>query len=64
VTGDTRYLVSRARAKVVRDYLVGKFGLDANYVATMPMGDEAAESPAGDRWNGVALAMFVPVTAS
>jgi phospholipid/cholesterol/gamma-HCH transport system substrate-binding protein len=58
-TGDARFLLSRARAELVRDYLVGKFGLDPNYVTTMPMGAQAAGSPAGDRWDGVALAMFV-----
>jgi phospholipid/cholesterol/gamma-HCH transport system substrate-binding protein len=64
VTGDLRYLLSRTRARLVRDYLVGKFLLDANYVATMPMGSEADGSPAGSEWDGVALALFVPATAS
>lgn len=59
VTGDERFLLSRARAALVRDYVVEKFGLDPNYVATMPMGDAAVDSPTGDRWDGVALAMFV-----
>ena len=30
--------------QLVRDYIVGKFGLDPNYVATMPMGAEAPEA--------------------
>lgn len=59
-TGDERYLLSRSRAQLVRDYLVGKFGLDPNYIATMPMGGDAVGSPSGDQWDGVALAMFVP----
>ncbi|HEX6976281.1 MAG TPA: OmpA family protein, partial [Vicinamibacterales bacterium] len=58
-TGDERFLLSRARAQLVRDYVVGKFGLDAGAVATMPMGSEATGSPDGDHWDGVALAMFV-----
>jgi phospholipid/cholesterol/gamma-HCH transport system substrate-binding protein len=29
-TGDERYLISRARSQLVRDYLVGKYALDAN----------------------------------
>jgi phospholipid/cholesterol/gamma-HCH transport system substrate-binding protein len=62
-TADERYLISRARAQLVRNYLVGKFKLDANYVATMAMGVEAAGSPDGDRWDGIALAMFVATTA-
>lgn len=59
VTGDRRYLLSRARAQLVRDYIVGKFGLDPTTVAIMPMGAEAVGSPSGDRWDGVALALFV-----
>lgn len=62
-TGDERFLVCRRRAQLVRDYLVGKFGLDPNFVATMPIGAEAAGSPNGDRWDGVALALFVATSA-
>jgi phospholipid/cholesterol/gamma-HCH transport system substrate-binding protein len=62
-TGDARYLSGRARAQLVRDYIVGKFKLDPNYVAIMPMGSEAPGSPSGRDWNGVALAMFVEPSA-
>lgn len=58
-TGDERFLQSRARAQMVRDYIVGKFGLDPRYVAIMPMGNVAENSPSGDTWEGVALALFV-----
>jgi phospholipid/cholesterol/gamma-HCH transport system substrate-binding protein len=58
-TGDERFLLSRSRAELVRDYIVGKYGLDPHYVTTMPMGSQAVDSPAGTRWDGVALAMFV-----
>ena len=63
-TFDERFLLSRRRAQLVRDYLVGKFALDPNFVATMAMGDQAAGSPDGDRWDGVALAMFIAASAS
>jgi phospholipid/cholesterol/gamma-HCH transport system substrate-binding protein len=63
VTGDARYLNSRTRAQLVRDYVLGKFKLNPNYVAVMPMGAEAADSPSGRDWNGVALALFVEKTA-
>lgn len=53
-----RFLSSRKRAQLVRDYLVGKFALDPNFVATMPMGTQADGSPSGDRWDGVALVLF------
>jgi phospholipid/cholesterol/gamma-HCH transport system substrate-binding protein len=62
-TRDLQFLLSRRRAQLVRDYLVPKYGLDANYVAIMPLGADAQESPAGDHWDGVALALFIPTSA-
>jgi phospholipid/cholesterol/gamma-HCH transport system substrate-binding protein len=62
-TGDERYLISRRRAQLVRDHLVSTFALDPNYVATMPLGAEAKDSPVGSTWNGTALALFVSATA-
>jgi phospholipid/cholesterol/gamma-HCH transport system substrate-binding protein len=62
-TGDARYLNSRTRAQVVRDYILGKFKLDPNYLAIMPMGSDAPGSPSGGEWSGVALAMFVEPSA-
>jgi phospholipid/cholesterol/gamma-HCH transport system substrate-binding protein len=58
-TEDARYLVSRRRAQIVREYLVSRFDLDANRVGLMPMGSAAPSSPAGDTWAGVAIAVFV-----
>jgi len=58
-TADARFLLSRSRAQLVRDYVVGKFGLNPNFVTTMPLGKEAHDSPSGDSWDGVALAIFV-----
>jgi phospholipid/cholesterol/gamma-HCH transport system substrate-binding protein len=63
-TGDARYLNSRMRAQLVRDYVVAKFKLDPNYLAIMPMGSDAPGSPTGREWNGVALALFVPTSAA
>jgi phospholipid/cholesterol/gamma-HCH transport system substrate-binding protein len=62
-TNDQRFLLSRARSQLVRDYLVAKFGLNPNYVTTMAMGDEAEGSPSGNTWDGVALALFVATSA-
>jgi phospholipid/cholesterol/gamma-HCH transport system substrate-binding protein len=62
-TNDERFVISRTRSQLVRDYVVGKFSLDPNYVGIMPLGSEAKDSPAGARWTGVALALFVPRTA-
>jgi phospholipid/cholesterol/gamma-HCH transport system substrate-binding protein len=63
LTADERYLLSRRRAQIVRDYVVGKYGLDPSIVTTMPMGDEAVGSPTGQKWDGVALALFVSRSA-
>jgi len=62
-TNDRRYLASRHRSQLVRDYLVAKFGLNPNYVASMPLGETAVDSPEGNHWDGVALALFVATSA-
>jgi phospholipid/cholesterol/gamma-HCH transport system substrate-binding protein len=62
-TREERFLLSRTRATLVRDYLVARYGLDTNYVATMPLGAEAPDSPDGNNWDGVALAIFVSTSA-
>jgi phospholipid/cholesterol/gamma-HCH transport system substrate-binding protein len=62
-TYDERFRLSRHRAQLVRDYVVAKFSLNPSYVVTMPMGQEASDSPDGNRWDGVALALFVPTSA-
>lgn len=62
VTSDERFVGSRGRAQLVRDYLQGKYGLDGGYVGIMPLGNEAPDSPAGGTWSGVALAAFVSRT--
>jgi phospholipid/cholesterol/gamma-HCH transport system substrate-binding protein len=63
LTGDERYLRGRTRAQLVRGYVVGKFGIDPNYVGSMALGSEAPDSPSGKDWDGVALALFVAVDA-
>jgi phospholipid/cholesterol/gamma-HCH transport system substrate-binding protein len=56
---DERYLQSRARAGIVRDYLIMRFHLDSNRTGVMPLGEEAPGSPDGSTWDGVALTLFV-----
>jgi phospholipid/cholesterol/gamma-HCH transport system substrate-binding protein len=63
VTADERFVVSRRRAQMARDYLQGRFDLDPARLAVMPMGHEADGAPDGDTWDGVALAIFVPAAA-
>jgi phospholipid/cholesterol/gamma-HCH transport system substrate-binding protein len=62
-TADQQFVESRARAALVRDHLVGRFGLDPALVAVMPMGQRAADSPSGHTWDGIALALFVEKSA-
>lgn len=61
-TVDAQFRLSRRRAQLVRDYIVGRFGLQPQFVAVMPLGANAPGSPSKDRWEGIALAAFVEVT--
>ena len=55
-----QYLKSQERATQARDYLVDVFGRVSTLTGTMPVGSEAVGSPSGDdRWDGVALTIFV-----
>lgn len=56
---DEEYVASRARAAVVREFLITKFALKAQYVGLMPLGSAATGSPSNDTWDGIALALFV-----
>jgi hypothetical protein len=56
---DVRYVQALARASMVRDHVVARFGLDPNRTAVMPLGERATDSPTGDTWDGIALAVFV-----
>ncbi len=62
-TDDQQFVRSRARAALVRDYVVARFGLDPAVVAVMPMGAEAHGSPSGTAWDGIALTLFVEKSA-
>jgi len=55
-----QYLASRARAALVREYLLATFDRDPGATGIMPLGGEAPGSPRDGRWDGVALALFVP----
>ena len=56
----TRYLISRARAAAVRDYLIDRFDLDPSAVGFIGLGDRPVGEPPADPWDGIALAVFVP----
>lgn len=57
---EARYLRSRARAAAGRDYLIGRFLLDPQASAAMPLGAESPGSPERLPWDGVALAVILP----
>jgi phospholipid/cholesterol/gamma-HCH transport system substrate-binding protein len=54
-----QYVVSRARAALVRDYVIERFHLDPGAVGLVPLGSDASGSPQGPTWSGIALAVFV-----
>ncbi len=58
-TSDRQFLLSRARANLVRDYVVSRFSPDPGATAVMAMGGDAPGSPSGSTWDGVALTLFV-----
>jgi hypothetical protein len=62
-TRDEQYLRSRARASMVRDYLIGKFHLDPQSTGAMPLGAASPESPGKAPWDGVAVAVILPKAA-
>jgi hypothetical protein len=63
-TADQRFLASRSRAELVRDYIIGRYGLDPKVITVMPMGSAAVDSPSGTTWDGIGLAIFVATSAS
>jgi hypothetical protein len=54
-----QYVVSRARAALVRDYVIERFHLDPDSVGALALGADASGGPHGSTWSGIALAVFV-----
>lgn len=54
-----QHVTARARAALVRDYLVPRFGLDPEAAGVMPLGADSAGSPDDAPWDGIALAFFI-----
>ncbi len=57
---DEQYLKSRARASMVRDYLISKFHLDPQATGAMPLSADASHSEGKASFDGVALAIILP----
>jgi hypothetical protein len=60
---DEQYLRSRARASIVRDYMVGRFHLDPQATGATPLSADSTDSPGKTPWDGVALAVILPKDA-
>ena len=58
-TSAERFRLSRRRAGIVRQYIVGKYELPSQNAGFIGLGDEAPNSPANDRWDGAALTLFL-----
>lgn len=58
-----RFRQSRQRAAIVREYLLGRYGLMPQHTGFMALGADAVESPNGGRWDGVALTLFLDTSA-
>jgi OmpA family len=57
-TDHERYRLARQRAEAVREYLLARYGLLPQHTGFIALGAEAPGSPNGNRWDGVALALF------
>lgn len=54
-----RYQRARSRAIAVREYILRRFELLPQHTGYIALGADADDSPAGDTWDGVAVALFV-----
>jgi hypothetical protein len=43
---------------MVRDYLLGRYGLMPQHTGYIAL-DQAKDSPSGNRWDGVAITLFL-----
>lgn len=57
-SADQQFLHSRDRARLVRAYLISRFGLKPQYVGSMPLGAVRSEGPAGQLWDGIAVVYY------
>jgi phospholipid/cholesterol/gamma-HCH transport system substrate-binding protein len=58
-----QYSRSRMRAGLVREYLLGRYGLMPQSTGSIALGADAEGSPTGSEWDGVALTLFLEADA-
>ncbi len=56
---DQQFLLSRARAVTVRDYLIDRFHLEPRSTGIMPLGSEPSPGAPATPWEGVTLTFFL-----
>jgi len=59
LTTAERLRLSRQRAGIVRQYIVGKYDVPSQNVGFIGLGEEALNSPDEKRWDGVAVTLFL-----
>ena len=58
-----RYRLSRQRAGIVREYVLGRYGLLPQQTGYIALGSEAHGSPSGGGWDGVSVTLFLDASA-
>ena len=58
-----RYRLSRQRAAIVREYVLGRYSLLPQNTGYIALGSDAPGSPSGDTWDGVSLTLFLDAAA-
>jgi phospholipid/cholesterol/gamma-HCH transport system substrate-binding protein len=58
-----QYRVARQRAGMIREYLIGRYGLTPQNTGYIALGPDAPGSPSGDGWDGVSLTLFLDTAA-
>jgi phospholipid/cholesterol/gamma-HCH transport system substrate-binding protein len=58
-TAAERFRLSRRRAGMVREYIIGKYEVPPQNAGFIGLGAEAIDSPDKDHWDGAALTLFL-----
>jgi phospholipid/cholesterol/gamma-HCH transport system substrate-binding protein len=58
-TIDERFRLARQRAGTVREYVLSRYSLAPQSTGFIALGADAKDSPAGERWDGIALTLFL-----
>jgi phospholipid/cholesterol/gamma-HCH transport system substrate-binding protein len=56
---EERFLASRDRASLAREYLLERFDLRPQATGLMPLSGDSPGSPGGEPWDGLALTLFL-----